>query len=399
MSFEFHPMSDEFLSEPDSVLNRMRLHGPAWRHEALALGPAVSVFGHADCKAIYRDHKTFSSREPEASRDSHLGDALSLIGEDPPQHTHLRTSVNKVFNSKAIDELEPRIQELVDARLDEVIGRDEVDVVEDLAARVTVGMIGELVGIPREDWDRARTWTRRLSAIEGANSFLPAADPRLADMEQITAEVVGEMQAYFVERVDERVAQPRNDILTLLIQSGLTRQEAISFAKILVLAGNDTTTNLINNTVQLLIDHPKQERILRENPELVPNAIEESLRFKSPLAEGVRTATRDVEVAGEKICAGETVHMWISSANRDERVFDHADEFDVTRQPGRHLAFAHGLHACLGSPLARLEGRVFLSSLLSRTHAMHRTRDEMPPVPTPTLNGTQHQWVHFEPKG
>jgi cytochrome P450 len=393
----FDPMSAEFLAQPEPLLNGMRARCVAWRHEGLAFGPAVSFFAHADCKAIYRDFKTFSSREPEASRDSHLGDALSLIGEDPPEHTRLRNAVGKVFTAHVIDGLEPRVQSLCDACFDEVLERDEFDMVEDLAARITVGMIAELVGVPPEDRPGVRNWTRRLAAIEGANLFLPPGDPRLAEMETVTAEVVAAMQDYFSARVDERIAEPRDDILTRLVQSGLERQEVISFAKILVLAGNETTTNLINNTVRLLIDHPDQERVLRERTELAPEAIEESLRVKSPLTQGGRVATRDVEISGEKVREGETVFMWISSANRDERVFERPDEFDVTREPGRHLAFAHGIHACLGSPLARLEGRVFLTTLLRRTRGMQRTRPELPPVPTPAINGTQHQWVRFDP--
>jgi len=394
---DFDPMSTEFLAEPESVLNRMRARGPAWRHDGLAFGPAVSFFGHADCKAIYRDFKTFSSQEPEASRDSHLGDALSLIGEDPPEHTRLRSAVGKVFTAHAINALEPRVQALCDACFDAVLERDELDMVEDLAAQITVGMIAELVGVPALDRAGVRAWTRRLAAIEGANLFLPPGDARIAEMESVTTEVIGEMQEYFAERVDERIAEPRDDILTRLVESGLERQEVISFAKILVLAGNETTTNLINNTVRLLIDHPDQERILRGRPELVPEAIEESLRLKSPLTQGGRVATRDVEIAGEKVREGETVFIWISSANRDERVFERPDAFDVTREPGRHLAFAHGIHACLGSPLARLEGRVFLNTLLRKTRGMRRTRPELPPVPTPAINGTLHQWIHFDP--
>jgi cytochrome P450 len=393
----FDPMYEEFLTEPERVLERMRSRCAAWRHEGLAFGPAVSVFGHADCKAIYRDFKTFSSREPAAMRESHLGDALSLIGEDPPEHRRLRTAVNKVFTAPEINRLEPRVQAFCDACFDEVLERDEFDMVEDVAARITVGMIGELVGVPPEDRPRVRAWTRRLAAIEGANVFMQAGDPRLTEMEAITAEVIAEMQDYFAARVDACVARPGDGILDLLVQSELSRQETISFAKILVLAGNETTTNLINNTVRLLIDHPVQERILRERPQLVPEAIEESLRFKSPLTQGGRFATRDFEIAGEKIREGDAVLPWISSANRDESVFERPDEFDVTREPGHHLAFAYGIHACLGSPLARLEGRVFLTTLLRRTRSMRRTRPDLPPVPTPSINGTLHQWVRFDP--
>ena len=393
---DFDPMSPAFLSDPHAALRRVRDASAAFRHEKTWPGPVVSLLRYAEVRAGYRDFKTFSNYTPEEARELELADGISLLGEDPPLHTHLRGAVNKVFTAHAIAALEPQVQEACDHIFDDVLGTDEIDMVEDLAARLTVTMIARLVGVPEADYPLVRDWTRRQSAINGASLWLTGEDDsRIEEFMRITREANDEMQAYFGERVDERLDRPRDDILSLLVQSGLSRQQAISFAKLLVMAGNETTTNLINNSVKLLIDHPEQDRILRADPNLVPSALEEVLRFGPPILYSVRTAACDTELGGVKIREGEAVVLWAGSGNRDERVFEDPDRFDVRRAPKGVLSFGFGIHACLGSPLARLEGRVFLSTLLRRTRAVERTRGEMTPVPTPIFNGVRHQHLRL----
>jgi cytochrome P450 len=392
----FDPLTEHFLRDPMPVLERVREAAPVFRHEGTAF-PVVSVLRHREVKAVYRDFRAFSSFIPEEARRYELADGVSLLGENPPLHTHLRGAVNKVFTAHAINRLEADVQAVCDKLFDEALEKGEIDMVEDLAARITVRMIARLVGVPEEDYGLIRDWTQRQSAINGASVWLPEGDARWDRFEEITRLANDEMQGYFSARVDERVAEPRDDILTLLVQSGLERQEAVSFAKLLVMAGNETTTNLINNTVLLLIDHPAEERILRESPGLVPGAIEEVLRFKSPIHFSARTALRDLELGGVEIRRDDAVAMWVTSAHRDERVFEDPDRFDVRRTPQGNLAFGFGLHACLGSPLARLEGRVFLETLLRRTVRVERTGDDMPHLPTPIFNGVQHQHVRLHP--
>jgi cytochrome P450 len=390
------PLSQDFLRDPMPVLARAREAAPAFRHTGTAF-PVVSVLRHPEVKAVYRDFKSFSSFIPEEARRYELADGVSLIGEDPPVHTHLRSAVNKVFTAHAIHRLEADVRAVCEKLFDEALESGEIDMVEDLAARFAVGMIARLVGVPEEDYGRVRDWTRRQSAINGASLWLSEGDPRWGQFEEVTRLANDEMQDYFSARVDERIAQPRGDILTRLVQSGLERQEAISFAKLLVMAGNETTTNLINNTVLLMIDHPDQDRVLRESPGLVPGALEEVLRFKSPIHYSVRTALRDLDLGGVEIRRDDAVATWVTSAHRDPRVFDDADRFDVRRAPRGILAFGFGLHACLGSPLARLEGRVFLETLLRRTVRVERASDEMPHLPTPIFNGVQQQRVRLHP--
>ena len=392
----FDPLSEDFMRDPLPTLARVREATPVYRHEGTAF-PVVSVLRYREVKAVYPDFRRFSSFVPEEVRRFELADGISLIGEDPPLHKRLRGSVSKVFTADVINRLESDVQVVCDKLFDEAMEKGEFDMVEDLSARITVRMIARLVGVPEEDYGLIRDWTLRQSAINGMSLFLPEGDPRWEKCEQITRLANDEMQAYFAARVDERVAQPRDDILTLLVQSGLDRQEAISFAKLLVMAGNETTSNLINNTVLLLIDHPEQDRILRDNPGLAPGAIEEVLRFKNPIHYSVRTAVDDVELGGVAIQKGDGVAMWVTAAHRDDRYYENPDHFDVRREPKGVLAFGHGLHVCLGSPLARLEGRVFLKTLLRRTRSVERTSDDMPPVPTPIFNGVQHQQVRFHP--
>jgi cytochrome P450 len=392
----FAPLSEKFLRDPMPILARVREATPVFRHEETAF-PVVSVLRHREVKAVYRDFKNFSSFMPEEARRYELADGISLLGEDPPLHTHLRSAVNKVFTAHAINRLEADVQAVCDKLFDEALEKGEVDMVEDLAARVTVRMIARLVGVPEEDYGLVRDWTRRQSAINGASVWLKEGAPLWDHFETVTRLANDEMQDYFGDRVDERIARPRDDILTLLVQSGLERQQAISFAKLLVMAGNETTTNLINNTVLLLIDHPGEERMLRESPGLVPGAIEEVLRFKSPIHYSARTALRDLDLGGVEIRKDDAVAMWVTSAHRDSRVFEDPDRFDVRRAPQGNLAFGFGLHACLGSPLARLEGRVFLETLLRRTVRVERTSDDMPYLPTPIFNGVQQQRVRLHP--
>ena len=388
-------LGDEFRRSAQAILSRARAEAPVIRH--LQLGTSlVSLLRHAEVKQAYRDYSLFSSFVPEELRRFELADGFSLLGEDPPEHTRIRSSIGKVFNAHAIAELEAEVRANCEGLFDSVLAQDEFDAVEDLAAKLTVSVIAGLVGVPEADHPVVRDWTLRQSAINGITIFLAEEDPRWEECAALTRGANDEMQAYFEARVDERLDSPRDDILTRFIQSGLDRQEAISFAKLLVMAGNETTTNLINNTIRLLIDFPEQQRLLREDPSLAGQAIEEVLRFRGPIRYSVRTAVRDTEVAGTKIHEGDAVVLWVASANADERRYPEPDSFDILRRPTGLLGFGHGLHACVGSPLARLEARVFLETLLRRTRFVERTREKMTPLASPIFDGVTHQFVRFE---
>ena len=388
-------LSESFARSAQAVLRDARESADAVRHSGFA-APVVSLLGYAEIKQAFRDHALFSNFVPDDLRRFELADGFSLLGEDPPAHTRIRSSIGKVFNAHAIAELESAVRANCEALFDTVVGAGEFDAVEDLAAKLTVSVIAKLVGVPEADFPLVRDWTVRQSAINGITIFLADGDSRWDDCEAITREANDEMQAYFEARVDERLASPREDILTRLIQSGIDRQEAISFAKLLVMAGNETTTNLINNTIRLLIDFPEEQQRLRDDPSLGAAAVEEVLRFRGPIRYSVRTALSDTVVADTKIHEGDAVVLWVASANADERRYPEPDRFDIRRQPTGLLGFGHGLHACVGSPLARLEARVFLETLLRRTRAIKRTRHEMPPLASPIFEGVAEQFVRFD---
>ena len=400
----FDPMSPEFLADSNAVFREYRESHGAYRHEDVWPAPVVSVLRHKDVTASLRDFDTFSSYVPPEAREIELGDAISMAGEDHPVHTRIRGAVNRRFTARAMNEFEATVRVIVeqcfDHSIEECAGQGEVDMVEGLAARISSRVIAELIGIPDEDASLMRDWTRVQSAFNGASFWLTGADdPNIERYTRITADIGAEMQEYFAALYDERAASPQDDLLTHIIESGLERQEGIALAKMLMLAGNDTTMTLMNNIATCLIDHPDQDRMLRSQPERVPAALEETLRVAPSIRWNPRTATRDCEVAGVPINKDEGVVFWIGSANRDERAFTSPDAFDIARPTeSRMVSFGIGPHVCLGMFLARMEGRLFLETLLDRTIGMERTSDDMPPIPTPAFFGVTKQLVRLLPR-
>ena len=391
------PMGSEFLSDANSIFDHYRETDGVVRHEDVWPAPVVSILRHDDVKAGFRDFETFSSYVPPEAREYELGDAISMAGEDPPVHTRIRGAVNRSFTAPAMKVFEPRVRSIVDECFDDVVDRDEFDMVEDLAARIASRVISTLMGVPDADASLMRDWTRRQATFNGASFWLTGPeDPNIERYKRITAEIGEQMQEYFAALYDDRVADPRDDLISHIASSGLERQEGIALAKMLVLAGNDTTMNLMNNIALCLIDHPDQEQQLRDDPDLTAAAVEETLRFAPSIRWSPRAATRDCEVGGVPINEDEGVVFWIGSANRDPRAFTNPTAFDI-RRPTEELIVSFGLgpHSCLGLFLARMEGRIFLETLLRRTTAMERTSDVLPPLPTPAFFGTSQQLVRL----
>lgn len=395
----FDPMSTEFLADANSVFREYRDSVGAFRHETVWPAPVVSILRHEDVKAGFRDFETFSSYVPPAAREIELGDAISMAGEDPPVHTRIRGAVNRSFTARAMTEFEPTVRSIVSGCFDDALDRGEVDMVEELAARIASRVISNLMGVPDEDAGLMREWTRRQATFNGASFWLRGADdPNIERYTRITAEVGEQMQDYFAALHDARVKHPQDDLLSHIVESELKRPEGIALAKMLILAGNDTTMNLMNNIAASLIDHPDQDRLVRAEPDRVQAAVEETLRYAPPIRWSPRAATRDCEVAGVPINKDEGVVFWIGSANRDDRVFRNPDVFDINRpNNGLALSFGLGPHSCLGLFLARLEGRLFVEALVDRTREVERTSEVMPPVPTPAFVGTTQQLVRLVP--
>lgn len=286
----------------------------------------------------------------------------SLLFLDPPAHTRVRALVNRAFTSSKVNLLEPQIREITRGLLRDAVAHGALEIVADLASPLPVIVIAEMLGVePGRQSDFGR-WTSL--ALSAGPLLLAGADPTPIEA------AMRELRLYLEEVIEERRRAPRNDLISELVQSdkstnALTSEEVFMLVWLLLVAGNETTTKLISNALLSLLDHPSEMAVLRQEPALIPNALEEVLRFDSPAQALYRVASQDVEIAGVKIPAGASVLPLVGSANRDPQKFPAPDTFDVRRDPQGHLSFGFGIHFCLGAPLARLEARVALEELLA----------------------------------
>ncbi|HLX37334.1 MAG TPA: cytochrome P450, partial [Candidatus Binataceae bacterium] len=322
-----------------------------------------------DCLAVLRDHEHFSSRPPEmlATLRAEFGPfagASTMLDSDPPAHTRLRRLVSRAFTPRRIKDIEPRIRAIANELLDRIAERGSFDLMEDLASPLPMIVIAEMLGVPPEEHAQFKTWSNNI--IEGGRGTFRGVTPG----EKVKSNSQ-ELRAYLSAQIERRRREPGEDLITALVQAhdeggSLSSEELLAFVVLLLLAGNETTTNLIGNGTLALMRHPEQMRRLRDDASLLPTAIDEMLRFDSPVQSTVRTCTVATNVGGTDIAAGELVFVILASANHDARRFAKADDFDVARTPNDHLAFGEGIHFCLGANLARLEGAIAISSMLER---------------------------------
>ena len=380
--FTFNPFDLDTRRDPAPLFARARRECPVYRHPEF---PVVSVFKYADVQAVLRDPEIWSSRfPPPPGVDAGQMRDPSMLGQDPPDHTRLRGLVNQAFTPRIIRRLEPRMHEIADELMSAALAQGEVDFVRAMTYPLPVIVIAEIIGVPAADREQFKHWSDEAVANLGNALFAPPDPARL----QRLAALMGEMGAYFSALAEQRRQAPREDLLSGLVQaqfegSKLTHQEMITMLVLLLVAGNETTTSLIGNAVLALLDHPDELARLRADPSLMASAVDEVLRFSSPVQLDPRRATRRVELRGETIEAGQFVVSWLGSANRDEDVFAAPERFDVGRQDNRHIAFGFGPHYCLGANLARLEAQVALSALLRRARAFERsTSDPLPLHPS-----------------
>jgi cytochrome P450 len=359
----YDPYAVEINANPYPVFRRLREEAPLYYNEKYDFW-ALSRFD--DVERGLLDHGTYiSSRGPvlEMIKANVSIPAGGLIFEDPPVHTRRRSLVSRVFTPNRMNALEARIREFCVRCLDPLVGAGRFDFVADLGAQMPVRVIGMLLGIPEADQDEVR---------ERADAHLrtEAGQPMKYRENRFGG---GE---FFAEYIDWRVEHPSPDLMTELLnvefedETGttrrLTRPEILTFVNVLASAGSETTTRLISWAGKILAEHPDQRRELAQDFSLIPNAIEEVLRYEPPAPHIARYVTRDVEHHGRTVPAGSAMVLLAGSANRDERRYADPDRFDIRRKIGQHLSFGYGIHFCLGAALARLEGRVALEEVLKR---------------------------------
>lgn len=335
------------------------------------------LYRYDEIRQVLSDPQTFSSNFFEGLNTELIVDSLHLM--DPPRHTKLRALAAYAFTPKAITELQPRIQEIAHEHLDAALQKGDLDFVRDFAVPFPVMVIAEMLGVPAQDRPRFKEWsdiivtvTERLTL--GITEELP---------EHVAA--YREMRAYFYQLAQERRERPQDDIISRLAAAEvegqrLTEEEMAGFCVLLMAAGNETTTNLLTNGMRCFLEDPAQWELLCRNSSLLPQAIEEIFRFRSPAPCLFRVARAEAEVGGQLIKAGDRVALFVASANRDESKFPDGDRFDITRPISGHLAMGHGIHFCLGAPLARMEARVALEALIERVAAF-RLPDGARPEP------------------
>ena len=315
-----------------------------------------------------------------AARPVMDGFNLEMMRRDPPAHTRLRGLVSKAFTARVVDQLRPRIQQIIDDLLDVVADASYIDVISDLAYPLPASVIMELLGVPLEDRSRLKAWTTdRIAFIGGIQN---APDPVILAMR--ATQSADAMNVYFREVIKERRARPKGDLISLLIaveeDDRLTEEEIIANCSLLLSAGHETTTNLIGNGLLNLLRHPSELRRVIEKPDLIQSAVEELLRFDSPVQLAPRASIAEIRLGEVSIPAGQRVTLMLGAANRDGERFYEPDRLNVERQPNEHLAFGFDRHFCLGAHLARLEAQLAFSTLLRR-------------YPGLALDGSSLQWV------
>jgi cytochrome P450 len=353
-----------------------------------------NVYGHPECLQILADPQTYSSDTSRVVPEGRQFREGNLVTMDPPDHHKLRKLVSRAFTPKVVADLEPRIAELTEDLLEEVTDTDRLELVADLAYPLPVTVIAELLGVPSSDRHLFKKWVDALFDRTQEVSLLTSEEERKRELE-IGLEKIRHLTDYLGEHAAERRRQPREDLLSKLVQAEvdgerLSDAAVVNFANVLLIAGHITTTMLLGNTVLCLDAHPEQAARVRADRSMVPTAIEESLRFLSPFATLARVTTRDVEIGGNAVPADQLLLVWVAAANRDAREFARPHVFDPTRDPNPHLAFGRGIHFCIGAPLARLEGRIALNILLDRFPHLRTDPDQKPTfTPSPNMTGVK----------
>ncbi len=362
----------EVIANPYPIYSDMRTQDPVHWNEPVGTWVLTR---YSDVIETLRDRRmsvdrisAYSDRIPEPMQEKiapilHIFSDMMLLS-DPPKHTRLRSLANKAFTPRVVDNMRSHIQDIVDQSLDAVEGAGRMDVINDLAYPLPVRVICEMLGVAPEDQDQFKEWTDHLAIFLGdirrAAQHVEVAQRSALDMIECLKEIIKECRQ-----------NPRDDLISALVAAEeqgdtFSQDELYSMFVLLQIGGHETTTNLIGNGLLALLQNPDQLLKLRNNPALLETAVEELLRYHSPIQATARIATEDLEIGGNPISAGQYVSTYLAAANRDPDQFPHPDRLDITRQENRHLAFSFGSHFCLGAALARLEGQIAIGTVLRR---------------------------------
>jgi len=408
------PAAHERLYPFDFYLQMRRLYPVVYDEHSNIWG----IFRYGDVQRVLGDYTTFSSA-PQTSDSTILSSndryaapfqRPSLLQSDPPYHRTLRGVIASAFTPIIIAKLQPHIENIAHEMLNEVIAKGSMDLIDDLAYPLPVTIIAELLGVPIEDHNLFRGWADTIVSSTGGD---------ITDEHSTSnniVQMIKEMDSYFSGIVEERTQKPRDDLITNLIKAQvegrhLSNDEILTFCRLLLLAGHVTTVNLIGNTILSLLQNQTEFRLLQNDHNLIPSTIEETLRYRSPVQAVVRIVKKETNLGGRVIPSGQRIFVWLGSANHDESVFVDPERFDITRwnstnsdQHRAHVGFGHGIHFCLGAPLARLEGQVVLRVILQRLKDLNLDADDggkgnenLIPLQSVLFHGVTHLPLRFLP--
>lgn len=377
---KFSPLDHDFHSNPWPVFEEARLHQPVVRHDDLHI-PHISLFRHEDVREALSNSDIYSSDVGEYYKQIDGGDANGFILSDPPEHTQMRRIVQLPFMAKFINRLRPDVERIVNTTFDAALSHSgSIDYVKEVANVIPVTALAVLLGIPEEQHPIFKNAADHISEAFGMGAFIGVSKEEIAERDK----AYDQLRSVAHPLLEQRIQDPGDDLISVIAQAEkaghLNRQQSDNLIILALIAGHGTTTRLIGNMMLNLMQFPDQEAVLRDNPSLIPNAVEEILRFNGSARYMQRRLKQDIELHGHSLKEGEFILPWIISANRDPNVFADPHRLDVTRDTRQSLHFSLGRHVCLGRELARLEGQVVLETLLKRTRSFSRSTEAPLPM-------------------
>lgn len=389
---EFDPYSYAIHEDPYPVYKWMRDEAPVYRNDRLEFW---ALSRYADVLAGFKETALFSNEQGVSLERSSAGQAsatASFLAMDPPRHDHMRALVSRGFTPRRVAELEGRVRELARGYIDQFLDRGQCDIIQDFAARLPMDVVSELLGLPAADRDRVRGWADAVVHREEGSPAIPAT----------AIDATRRLFGYFGGLVAERRSHRGDDLVSALFDAEIDGErmadgEILAFLFLMIIAGNETTTKLLGNALYWLWKNPQQRALVRQSPNLVPSWVEETLRYDGSTQMLARAVTRDVELHGRTLRAGDRLLLLIGAANRDERMFPAPDVFDIQRDASQHIAFGKGTHFCLGASLARLEARVGLEEIQARLPDYEIDAARAVRVHSPNVRGFASLPVSFSP--